>query len=303
VNEHKIAWHEKSKGQLFCDGSAQQIITLLEKECAAVNVRILTNTAISTARYVDGFTVSTPRGTFTAPVLVVATGGLSIPKLGATPFGYYLAQQFGHNIIPPRAGLVPLTFSPQMLAQWPMPGIAAECIAGVGKKSFRDKMLFTHKGISGPAILQISSYWKQGESLTLDLAPGAQWTAPMREHNVVRDLNSARTALYAVLPQRLADRWLKLHPPAGYTNVALDQAELALHQWKITPAGTEGYEKAEVTLGGVDTDELSAQSMESRKQRGLYFIGEVVDVTGQLGGYNFQWAWASGAAAGRAIAG
>jgi len=303
VEQHKIAWHEKSKGQLFCDGTAQQIVSMLEKECTTAGVQILTGANVSTISHSDIYLVETSRGTFTAPTLVIATGGLSIPKLGATPFGYKIAEQFGHKIVPPRAGLVPLTFSPKLMSDWPLPGIAAECIATAGKRSFRDKLLFTHRGISGPAILQISSYWQPGQTLTLDLAPGTQWTQPIREPNVVRDLNSARAALYAVLPQRLADRWLKLHPPTAYTNAALEKAESAIHRWTVIPAGTEGYEKAEVTLGGVDTDSLDAKKMESKHQRGLFFIGEVVDVTGQLGGYNFQWAWASGAAAGRAIAG
>jgi predicted Rossmann fold flavoprotein len=303
VNQHNIAWHEKSKGQLFCDGSAQQIVTLLEKECAVANVTINTATQINSVTHATDFSVATSRGIFTAASLVIATGGLSIPKLGATPFGYRIAEQFGHNIIPTRAGLVPLTFSTHLLADWPLPGIAAECIAAINKIKFRDKMLFTHRGISGPAILQISSYWQPGQSITLDLAPETQWTAPLRTRNALRDLSTTRTALYQVLPQRFADRWLKLHPPTGFTNTALDAAEAALHQWHITPAGTEGYEKAEVTLGGVDTNDLNAQSMQSRKLPGLFFIGEVVDVTGQLGGFNFQWAWASGAAAGRALAG
>jgi len=302
VEQHNIAWHEKSKGQLFCDGSAQQIVTLLEKECTAANV-VVRNGVDVTAVVRDGkFRVITQQGEFHSAALVVATGGLSIPKLGATSFGHQLAQQFGHAIIPTRPGLVPLTFTSPFLKRWDLPGIATDCIATFGKKSFHDKLLFTHRGISGPAILQISSYWQEGEPLTIDLAPNAKWTAPLREHNAIRDLNTARTAMYAVMPQRLADRWLKLNPPERWTNIALDEAEAALHHWIVRPDGTEGYEKAEVTLGGVDTDGINAQSMESRSVPGLYFIGEVVDVTGQLGGYNFQWAWASGAAAGRAIA-
>jgi len=303
VDQHKIAWHEKAKGQLFCDGSASQIVALLEKECAAANVTIQTATQVERVDRSDGFTLQTSRGSFTAASLAIATGGLSIPKLGATSFGYRIAEQFGLKIIPARAGLVPLTLTPKDLADWPLPGIAAECIATAGKQSFRDKLLFTHRGISGPAILQISSYWQPGQPLTLDLAPDVQWTTPLRTPNARRELLTLRTALYAALPQRLADRWLRLHPPTAWTNTALDQVEDALHRWSITPAGDEGYEKAEVTLGGVDTDELSAQTMESKKVPGLFFIGEVVDVTGQLGGHNFQWAWASAAAAGRALAG
>jgi len=306
VDQHKIAWHEKTKGQLFCDGSAHQIVALLEKECAAANVTIQTAAEIQKVNHTDQipdrFSLQTSRGNFTTASLVIATGGLSIPKLGATAFGYRIAEQFGLKIISMHAGLVPLTLAPKDLADWPLPGIATECIVTAGKQSFRDKMLFTHRGISGPAILQISSYWQPGQPLTLDLAPDVQWTAPLRTPNARRELLTARTALYAALPQRLADRWLRLHPPTAWTNTALDQMEAAPHRWSITPAGDEGYEKAEVTLGGVDTNELSAQTMESKKIPGLFFIGEVVDVTGQLGGHNFQWAWASAAAAGRALA-
>jgi predicted Rossmann fold flavoprotein len=223
--------------------------------------------------------------------------------MGATAFGYQVAQQFGLQIEPCRPALVPLTFSPRDLDGYgDLAGVSAEVVASAGSASFREKMLFTHRGLSGPAVLQISSYWQPGRAIRIDLAPGQLWTSELR-HRTQRDLASARAALRGVLPHRLAERWLSLHPPPAWTNRALEGAEEELHQWAVFPAGTEGYEKAEVTAGGVDTAELNAQTMECRRVPGLYFIGEVVDVTGHLGGFNFQWAWASGAAAGRALAG
>jgi predicted Rossmann fold flavoprotein len=245
--------------------------------------------------------VETDRGPIEAPSLVIATGGLSIPKLGATPFGYQVAQQFGLKIQACRPALVPLTFAPEDLARFSgLAGVSAEVVASAGSGRFREKLLFTHRGISGPAVLQISSYWQPSQAVMIDLAPEQEWTAALRSQ---RDLTSARSALRGVLPHRLADRWLALQPPTAWTNRGLEEAERALHSWTVCPSGTEGYEKAEVTAGGVDTAELSARTMESGKVPGLYFIGEVVDVTGHLGGFNFQWAWASGAAAGRALAG
>jgi predicted Rossmann fold flavoprotein len=238
---------------------------------------------------------------FSAESLVVATGGLSIPKMGATGFGYDIARQFGLKIIEPRPALVPLTFSKQDLANFgDLSGVSAEIIASIGQQSFREKMLITHRGLSGPAILQISSYWKLGQPITLDLAPEQEITAALRDPKTPRDPASAKAALRVSLPSRLADRWLDVHPPQAWTNHALDEFERLLHHWQITPEGTEGYAKAEVTAGGIDTNELSAKTMESRKVPGLYFIGEVMDVTGHLGGFNFQWAWASGFSAGQA---
>ena len=231
----------------------------------------------------------------------MATGGLSIPKIGATAFGYELAKQFGLRIREPRPGLVPLVFTPEDRKRYcDLTGVSAEVVAKFERAAFREKMLVTHRGLSGPAILQISSYWKPGTAIAIDLAPEKDVTAPMRD-SPNRNLQVTKTAFRAVLPLRLADRWVEAHGPARWTNPDLEQLERQAHAWTITPAGTEGYEKAEVTAGGVDTDELSAKTMESKNVPGLYFIGEVVDVTGWLGGYNFQWAWASGAAAGRAV--
>jgi predicted Rossmann fold flavoprotein len=251
----------------------------------------------------DGFLLDTNRGNFAARALVIATGGLSIPKMGATEFGYQVAKQFGHALEPVRPALVPLTFHPDDRNRFAsLAGVSAEVIASAGTATFREKLLFTHRGLSGPAILQISSYWRPGRPITVDLAPGHQWTSSLRAQITGRDLITARRALYGVLPQRLSDRWLAVHPLGSFTNQALEAAEAALHAWTLQPAGDEGYEKAEVTAGGVDTAGLDAKTMQSRKVPGLYFIGEVVDVTGHLGGFNFQWAWASGAAAGRALA-
>jgi hypothetical protein len=222
--------------------------------------------------------------------------------MGATDLAYRIAAQFGLAIEPCHPALVPLTWQPEDSTRYAdLTGLSTEIIATEGKTRFREKMLFTHRGLSGPAILQISSYWKPGGSVTIDLAPEQDCTAPLRAQPAGRDVNALRTALRAFLPQRLADRWAALHPPAGWSNAALLEAEEHLHRWQVTPAGTEGYAKAEVTAGGISTAELSAQTMESRRVPGLYCIGEAVDVTGHLGGYNFQWAWASGAAAGRAV--
>jgi predicted Rossmann fold flavoprotein len=236
-----------------------------------------------------------------APVLVVSTGGLSIPKIGATSLGYDLARQFGLKIEPTRPALVPLVLSAEDQGRYcDLTGVSAEVIASVNTHAFREKMLITHKGLSGPAILQISSYWSTGQPISIDLAPERDVTAPVREGHA-RNMAAARSALQQVLPNRLAARWLDLHDPAAWNNQALAELERQIHNWAVMPEDTEGYAKAEVTAGGVDTSELSAQTMECRKVPGLFFIGEVVDVTGHLGGFNFQWAWASGAAAGRAV--
>jgi predicted Rossmann fold flavoprotein len=304
VEKHHIPWHEKTLRQLFCDRAASDIVAMLEQECAEAGVTIQVSTPVREVTHHEGFHLTTATGVFSGSSLVIATGGLSIPKMGATPFGYQVAQKFGLNLQPCRPALVPLTFVPEDLNRYAaLAGISAEAVASAGSVRFREKLLFTHRGLSGPAILQASSYWQPGQPVTIDLAPGKIWTEPLRAQISQRDLASARTALHGVLPHRLADRWLALYPPAAWTNQGLADAESALHRWTLYPAGTEGYEKAEVTAGGVDTAELSARTMESRKVPGLYFIGEVVDVTGHLGGFNFQWAWASGAAAGRALAG
>jgi predicted Rossmann fold flavoprotein len=302
VEKHRIPWHEKTLGQLFCDRSARDIVAMLEVECRAAGVRIILNQHITEVRHNEAFIVHTPNANYRSKALVVATGGLSIPRMGATDLAYRIAAQSGLHIEPCRPALVPLTWQTQDSARYAdLTGLSTEVIASQGKTRFREKLLFTHRGLSGPAILQISSYWQPGGSITIDLAPDQDSIASLRSQPGGRDAAKFRAALRAVLPHRLADRWAALHAPSAWTNAALLEAEDRLHHWQVTPAGSEGYAKAEVTAGGISTAELSAQTMESRRLRGLYFIGEAVDVTGHLGGYNFQWAWASGAAAGRAV--
>jgi predicted Rossmann fold flavoprotein len=310
VERHGIAYHEKTLGQLFCDGSAQQIVDLLMAECAQAGARVLTGRAVSEVRRDDPsgeFTVVAGNDLFSASALVVATGGLSIPKMGATGLGYEIARQFGVPIEPCGPALVPLVLAGAEREQFvDLAGVSAPVVASAGKHSFTEKMLFTHRGLSGPAILQISSYLKQPEAIgtepvKIDWAPGKNLLATLRPVHARRDAVAVKAALRATLPARLADRLLDIASPASWTNHALDELERRLHAWTFNPSGTEGYEKAEVTAGGVSTNALSAQTMECRKVPGLYFIGEVVDVTGHLGGFNFQWAWASGAAAGRAV--
>jgi predicted Rossmann fold flavoprotein len=306
VERHGIRYHEKTLGQLFCDRSALDIVNMLERECAEARVTLMTGTRILSVVRDGRFRVETPQTTFETEAVVVATGGLSIPKMGATSFGYNLAEQFGLRIVECRPALVPLVFNPEDHDQWcDLSGVSTEVVAKAGiqrrRGSFREKMLVTHRGLSGPAILQVSSYWQPGEEIALDLAPDAEVLKPLFTPTAKRDIAAATAALRAVLPARFAERWLTLYPPATWTNVSLSAMEQQLHTWKITPAGTEGYAKAEVTAGGVDTAELDAKTMQSRRVPGLYFIGEVVDVTGWLGGYNFQWAWASGVTAGRAV--
>jgi predicted Rossmann fold flavoprotein len=302
VEKHRIPYHEKTKGQLFCDGSAHEIVCMLEEECRTAAVTILAGIRVTEIRKESVFMMKAGDREFHAPALVIATGGLSIPKIGATAFGYEAARQFGIKIQECRPALVPLTFDPEDRKSYcDLAGVSADVIASCDSQQFRDKMLITHRGLSGPAILQISSYWRRSTPLTVDLAPGQRWTAPLLKPKGRRDLMAAKTALRTVLPARFADRWLDLHPPKDWTNASLAELEKISHRWQIIPSGTEGYEKAEVTSGGVDTNELSAKTMESRQVSGLYFIGEVVDVTGHLGGFNFQWAWASGYCAGQAI--
>jgi predicted Rossmann fold flavoprotein len=302
VEKHNIPYHEKTLGQLFCDRSARDILGMLEAECEHAGVSIFLNTNIQNVEQATDFIARAPDAEFKAPALVVATGGLSIPKIGATSFGYDLARQFGLAIRDPWPGLVPLILSPDDCSRYcDLAGISADVIASCNGQQFREKMLITHRGLSGPAILQISSYWQPSQPIQLDLAPSAEVTAAFRDPRTPRNLNTLRTELRKFLPQRFADRWLEAHAPTSWTNPALADFEKQMHAWAITPTETEGYEKAEVTAGGVDTSELSAKTMEARKVPGLFFIGEVVDVTGHLGGFNFQWAWASGAAAGRAL--
>ena len=301
VKQHRIAYHEKTLGQLFCDDSATDIINLLEAECRAAQVQIFVNTRITEVQRATEFVLRSESAEFCAPILIIATGGLSIPKMGASPFGYDLARQFGHRIVPTRPALVPLVFNHTDHHHYSqLAGVSTEVVATTGKNSFREKMLFTHRGLSGPAILQISSYWNESQSIHLDLAPELDATASLRASSR-RDLAATRKALQQFLPNRLAERWLEFNAPSSYSNPALAAFEKQLHDWSLTPSSSEGYEKAEVTAGGVDTRELSSKSMESRFVPGLFFIGEVVDVTGHLGGFNFQWAWASAAAAARSL--
>jgi predicted Rossmann fold flavoprotein len=308
VEKHRIAYHEKELGQLFCDESSKLILRMLLDECAVVDARIETSCAVSRVRKTDeGFDVLTAKGEVHAESLVVASGGLSIPSMGASGFGYELARQFGHNVLTTRAGLVPLTLSGKHQEHYQdLAGVALPVAeARVGKRSFRAGLLFTHRGISGPSILQISSYWQPGNDLRIDLSPeqdAGEWLVSQRAARPAAEL---RNVLGDLLPKRLAQRlcevWLKSKPMRQYHDTELRALGEQLHDWPIVASGTEGYRTAEVTLGGVDTDGLSSSTMQSKLVPGLYFIGEVVDVTGWLGGYNFQWAWASGRAAGEVV--
>jgi predicted Rossmann fold flavoprotein len=313
VEKHGIAYHEKTLGQLFCDGSAQQIVTMLQKECSEANVEIRTSVTVESVRKLGNegmrYFIETSAGEFECESLIVATGGLSIPKMGATGFGYDVAKQFKLAIVEPHPALVPLVFAAEDRERWcDLSGLSTEVIGGtniVAKKplpKFREKLLITHRGISGPAALQVSSYWKPGVIVQFDLAPGINVFGSLTERSSQRDWNTAFAALRAVLPTRLAERWIRVRAntdPGDWTNAGISRLEQELHAWTLRPAGDEGFDKAEVTAGGVDTSELDARTMESKRAPGLYFIGEVVDVTGWLGGYNFQWAWSSGAAAGQ----
>jgi predicted Rossmann fold flavoprotein len=306
VEKYGIPWHEKTLGQLFCDGSARAILDMLLAECALGGVKIVLNAhKIAVERGADGFRVSSSQGELTADALVVATGGLSIPKMGATGLGYELAAQFGLIVIEPRPALVPLVLGGDETGWTELTGVAADVVACAGKAKFREKMLVTHRGLSGPVILQASSYWRPGEALLLDFAPQlavqAELLGVFRQPGARRDVVALRQVLREVLPQRLANYLAEIGAPTGWSNAALKECERRLRRWEFHPVGTEGFEKAEVTAGGVDTRELQARTMEARAVPGLFFIGEAVDVTGQLGGYNFQWAWASGVAAGRAV--
>jgi predicted Rossmann fold flavoprotein len=302
VEKHRIPYHEKTLGQLFCDRSARDITDMLESECRDAGVRLFLKASIQEVSKTTEFVVRTGELEFRAPALVVATGGLSIPKMGATGLGYDLARQFGLAIREPRPALVPLVFDDEdRRNHCDLAGVSADVTVACNDQRFREKMLFTHRGLSGPAILQISSYWKRGQTIAIDLAPGGDVTAMLREPTSPRSITTMKSALHKFLPSRFANRWLDLHAPAKWTNSGLAELAHLAHEWVLRPAGTEGFDKAEVTVGGVDTDELSAKTMETRKVPGLFFIGEVVDVTGHLGGFNFQWAWASGACAGRAL--
>ncbi|MFC6349948.1 NAD(P)/FAD-dependent oxidoreductase [Stenotrophomonas sp. CW117] len=306
VERHRIAWHEKELGQLFCDISSKLIVRMLLDECQQAAVRIRTDCAVEgIERGADGFRVRTGHGLFHCASLVIASGGLSIPSIGASGFGYEVARQFGHAVLPTRAGLVPLTLSgrhQERLAD--LSGVALPVEARCNGQAFRNFMLLTHRGVSGPAILQISSYWQPGDDLRLDLLPGhdpLQWLRDMKRE---RGASELRTVLAEVMPKRMAQRlcehWLPDRPVRQLDEPQLKQAAALLGDFPLVASGTEGYRTAEVTLGGVDTHQVSSSTLESRQVPGLYFVGEVLDVTGWLGGYNFQWAWASGHAAGQA---
>jgi predicted Rossmann fold flavoprotein len=305
VRKHGIAFHEKTLGQLFCDGSARAIVAMLLAECAAAGVDLRLAHRVTEVSRADRFTVVTDRGRFTAESLVLATGGLSIPKMGATGFAHDAARRFGLKLVAPAPGLVPLTFAgPALDLMQPLSGVALDSIARVGRTAFREALLFTHRGLSGPAILQASSYWRGGEALTLDLVPERDATALLLAGKRTRPRAEPKTVLSEFLPGRLAQAMATLHLPSRVIGEVGDGPLKALgallKAWRLEPAGTEGYAKAEVTLGGVDTAGLSSQTLMARDVPGLFVIGEAVDVTGWLGGYNFQWAWSSGWAAGDA---
>lgn len=307
VERHSIPYHEKTLGQLFCDRSSKDIVGMLRTECDDGGVQILTSSHITSVRHEDRFIVDSAHGEFTAPRLVLATGGLSIPKMGASDFGYRMARQFGHTVLPTRAGLVPFTLSGVLKElSHSLSGVSTRSQMKVDgqPQSFEEDVLFTHRGLSGPAALQISSYWDLGETLSINLAP---------QHNLHEDLLQAKQqhpkstlkkVLTGIMPKALVGALQDLHwtavaqtPLADLKNAELERVANCVSDWRIVPSGTEGYRTAEVTLGGVDTHELSSRTMESQYQPGLYCIGEVVDVTGHLGGFNFQWAWSSAVAA------
>ena len=309
VERHRIAYHEKELGQLFCDESSKLIVKLLLDECAAAQVEVRTHCSVERVEHGDdgGFELRTPQAAFAAPALVVASGGLSIPSMGASGFGYALAKQFGHEVLPTRAGLVPLTLTGRHAERLhDLAGVALPVEARCNGAAFRNSMLVTHRGISGPSILQISNYWQPGDELRLDLLPDRDIAALLQQWQRDRRDAELKTLLGEVMPkrfaQRLCEHWIENKPLRQYDAPQLRAIAETLGSWPLVASGTEGYRTAEVTLGGVDTDGLSSSTMMSRHVPGLYFIGEVVDVTGWLGGYNFQWAWASGHAAGTAIA-
>jgi predicted Rossmann fold flavoprotein len=314
VEKHGIHYHEKKLGQLFCDGSSQQIIDLLRHECDAAGVEWqmpnrVNNTSRTHAAAAPGgrFVLETERGILTTDSLVIATGGLSIPQIGASSFGYRIAEQFGITVTPRRPALVPLTFMPEQFAGFSeLSGVAVDATVSCNGASFRENLLLTHRGLSGPAILQVSSYWQPGAPIHINLLPDIDAAAWLLDHRHSTALLSNLLTQY--LPRRFAHAWCEVitagqpaRPIKQYGEIRLKQIATQLHNWQITPNGTAGYKKAEVTLGGIDTRELSSKTMEARKVPGLYFIGEVVDVTGHLGGFNFQWAWASGYAAGQCV--
>ena len=307
VERYGIAYHEKTLGQLFCDGSSKQIIDLLLNEMRQGNVELRLSTSVeSVEKAPEGFALTLSSGTVQCRSVVVATGGKSIPKMGATGFGYDLAQQFGLKIVETRPALVPLTLEPMMLERLtPLAGVSVDAVVGCRKTTFSEAMLFTHRGLSGPAILQISSYWREGDEIVLSMLPGVNLFEELRAARTQNGRQALQTALSAFLPKRLAQLISETERGpanlADYSDKRLRAIDEAVNRWRFKPAGSEGYRTAEVTLGGVDTRELDSRTMEAKAVPGLYFIGEVVDVTGWLGGYNFQWAWSSGWCAGQAV--
>ncbi len=303
VDRHSIAWQQREHGQLFCVGWAQQITDMLLAEAHGATIQTSTNVT-GVSKVDDRFTVETDRGTFSGQSLVIATGGPSIPKMGSSGFGYELARQFGLVVIEPRPGLVPLTLAPDILAQFSgLAGVSLNATVNLGKVSFAGGLLFTHKGLSGPAILQISSYWRDGQSITIDMLPGADAFAILKEARTAGPRRDVQTVLAHLLPKSLAHKLIDRAGCDGrlaeISDKALARLGRHINAWVITPNGTEGLRTAEVTRGGVDTRELSSKTMAATSVPGLYFIGEAVDVTGHLGGFNFQWAWASGHACGQ----
>jgi predicted Rossmann fold flavoprotein len=304
VERHAVRYHEKKLGQLFCDESSRQIIEMLLGECDAAGARVVTGCRVEWVRKGELFEVKTSRGEFESESLVVATGGLSIPKLGATDFGYRLARQFGLKVVQPEPALVPLTLDRRDLFNFqPLSGVSVPAVVRCDGAEFAENVLVTHRGLSGPAVLQISSYWSHGLELSVDLLPGEDARSLLEGKRAAGA--ELHTALAQHLPKRFAQVWAGLFAPPrplrAYTDAEVESVAARLHDWRIRPAGTEGFQKAEVTRGGVSTDELSSKTLEARRAPGLYFVGEVVDVTGHLGGYNFQWAWASGYAAGQSV--
>lgn len=307
VERHRIAWHEKTLGQLFCDNSAKDIIQMLLSELEVAGGALQLETSITAvSKPDDKFSIATSKGSLRAASLVVATGGPSIPKMGATGFGYELARQFGHDVIAPRAALVPLTFSDankDLCAR--LSGVSVDAEVSYKKTTFREGLLFTHRGLSGPSILQISSFWEEGKSISVNLLPGTDVFDVLKRARADTPKQDLKTSLTQILPKRLAEELSQVFQMKGrmadLSDKVLHRCAEQLNHWQLTPVGTEGYRTAEVTLGGVNTKELSSKTMESTKVPGLYFIGEVMDVTGHLGGFNFQWAWSSGHAAGQFV--
>jgi predicted Rossmann fold flavoprotein len=306
VERHRIGYHEKTLGQLFCDGSAREIVGMLMAECKSAKVDLRLSHTIKEVTRNDDFRIKTNRGGFAAKAIVIATGGLSIPKLGATGFAYQVARRFGLKVVEPRPGLVPFTVTGEMLALCQgLSGVAVDAIVSIGRQRFRENILFTHRGLSGPAILQISSYWREGQALSIDLLPDLDAEAFLKERKRTRPKAELKTVLGEILPTRLAHTIAAMEVETGTMANLPDRLLIAtatrLKRWELVPSDSEGWAKAEVTVGGIDTAGLSSKTMEAREVPGLYIIGEAVDVTGWLGGYNFQWAWSSGWCAGQVV--